>query len=1230
MPSHTAASGLVQIYFATTPPGLMWTWPVWQEITGINHGLFPSNDAHLPAGMSRQDATEIKAYFDMYNSIKSKTKKFAFATGSKGAQFHPGQPKWNHFVTMHWSRWNVHNITLKAFREHGVHPATLLMNEGNLENSKAWLDSDGYIPVMVDSLGRSLFGDDAFHAGSEFLPGKVREGLQSIAQRVWNTTRVQLSRLRQNRDKIQAAAEAAMENKPLTKTNLTSMIRAVAKWRDTSELFSTPENTYAATEMLAQLQTVMTGLGVNVSRRIEPKGTSKVSPLALKALASAEDVSDIAALYHDYFELSLPDDDETNLPDIPEDQKSLNDCGGDFGMEVECSTPPAQLAISLGFTSGIPPVFMRYRHHTGANFWDDRSLLNNVDEDVANGKLLKFSLHWHQLAGVHSIARTVFTRDSRPSDTVGVLIADEVGLGKTAQSIAFISFLNLVISAQKRKRALPKVIRDTPFLGAQSIVPSLPHLIICPGTLMPQWGSEIKSLLVFHAVDIFFYDGSVPSDQFWGPTGAFQSSEHKLHNRIVIASHSIITKDFMATHSTIPKRKKQKVMPWEIPNPRKDLSNTIFGQNFLVVIVDEAHNYRNAGNKHISVLRVLKNAAIRLPMTATPLHTSSKDIASMLRLTGVPHFFTDASMVEEKEDAAALRRAKKMDDDGLAAHEEQVRAVKRLQTQARGHFLRRTTDSVNFEGKPLVPLPPLVEISGVLKITSQEKAIMDRCNEQAKAMIDVCESASPSEIKTKNFYNDYRVTIVWAKENPGDPYPTFKSLAEWQAVKTTKLDVAARICNHYTSRDDVPHVSFHDGHPVFPPPSVGNQSFTRTRRILMFAYFSSMVSLFQNVLSLYNVPSLAINGKITVAKRDKIVKAFYDDSQPARVLILSSVGNAGLNLSCADVIIFFDQPWSSQEERQIRGRAWRQPQKKTVTEIHLFAEDSADLVMYQVARGKKNAFDSFVNKETGKELRQILTGSVLDNGDYIKDKPDATHEQSTKDASIVDLPDPIDLPEATSDFSMFSSDAISERYSERMYGFKTEEVVSDKEKTEAQQPAVAVGKISQQIVDEDEQPSASDQAVSEVAPVASTLLLAIRTIHWLNLSTVAAPTAQGGDNQKNPAKRPRQGTIGDKGRAQIIAESSQIIPQTSETGRFSFIAQQARPLMQQLSSVAPSVLDTTRALSPGPRVAEHTQRLARLDDLAPPPRAALMGAPVREKKRKGKDPRRSRVEESRI
>lgn len=161
---------------------------------------------------------------------------------------------------------------------------------------------------------------------------------------------------------------------------------------------------------------------------------------------------------------------------------------------------------------------------------------------------------------------------------------------------------------------------------------------------------------------------------------------------------------------------------------------------------------RNTGNKHLATLRLLQQARVKLIMTATPLHTAPRvrndgsllavnlifvfgqDIASMGRLVGLPHFFDEASFIEEKSDAATLRQFQKpgqRDEASLSA--ERVRIVRRLQGHCKGHFLCRTSRSVNDQGAPLIPLPPYEEIIGILNLTERENAVIHDRSEAAKA-----------------------------------------------------------------------------------------------------------------------------------------------------------------------------------------------------------------------------------------------------------------------------------------------------------------------------------------------------------------------------------------------------------------------------------------------------------------------------------------------------------------
>lgn len=105
----------------------------------------------------------------------------------------------------------------------------------------------------------------------------------------------------------------------------------------------------------------------------------------------------------------------------------------------------------------------------------------------------------------------------------------------------------------------------------------------------------------------------------------------------------------------------------------------------------------------------------------------------MGRLLGIPHFLSEDSYQEEKDDLANMRKARKLDDDGFSMRKIQVEAARRMQRQFRGFILRRTTDSRNWLGKTLLDLPPHKDIIGVITLTERERRIMNARAEDAKA-----------------------------------------------------------------------------------------------------------------------------------------------------------------------------------------------------------------------------------------------------------------------------------------------------------------------------------------------------------------------------------------------------------------------------------------------------------------------------------------------------------------
>ena len=164
MPSHIAAEVLIQLHAFG---GLPWVYPVWQELTGMQHGLFPHDDQDLPKGWTRNDARDIQSFFHQYNQIppKETTAHQQFASGKN--DIIPGRKKWAQFVQNRWKSWGIE-----------IHPLTIINSNGipihidGVFNNAAWPHSDLYIPAAIDTIAMSIFGPGAF-GDADILPSPL-------------------------------------------------------------------------------------------------------------------------------------------------------------------------------------------------------------------------------------------------------------------------------------------------------------------------------------------------------------------------------------------------------------------------------------------------------------------------------------------------------------------------------------------------------------------------------------------------------------------------------------------------------------------------------------------------------------------------------------------------------------------------------------------------------------------------------------------------------------------------------------------------------------------------------------------------------------------------------------------------------------------------------------------------------------------------------------------------
>ncbi|TFK60185.1 hypothetical protein BDN72DRAFT_779739 [Pluteus cervinus] len=965
MPVHQIHGALTHMYWeAECAP---WTYPEWKEITSVKFGLFPPEDENLPSDWTRADANAIQSYFVQYKAQPPGQKiRFASMTGS-GSTI-PGRVLWKKFVTKGWKDWRIHARITKILMDHNLHPYLLLRHS----TSGAWPDAARYIPIVLPYIALDLFGPGALD-GLDHPKSDIDPMLHALVTRTWSNLNNQRSRSVNQLKKRKAEALAAfadLDRDKLTKRKIDAVITKVARWKTLAEIVSPVESEELIEEMDGELRTLLSGLGADLvggkKRKVLPSLSSQLTLEALKSLASRENVTNTFARYDDFLCNVTHDDTEDLSMQHPAIDVRFGQEGVDPGVEFESQLSRVSLLHNLGFKNGRPLMFNAIRHQNGLNPWDS-PFPEAIDGIVPN--TVPLNLHWHQLAAIHAILRNNFTKNPNPDAACGILITDEVGLGKTFQATGLMAHISELVQRQQKGEVLPPIIAENPYLGTRQQLPNLPHLIICPGTLQCQWEHESKVTAVPKSFDILVYgSGRDLHQQFWAPDGPFESSKHPPYHRIIIASHASLLQDFDFLYAA-PQLHSKGSLPWEVPRRLPGFDNkvksTLFHQSYLVTTVDEAHEYRNPGPKHVAALAILKQSTLRVIMTATPLQTSTKDLAAMGRLVGIPHFLSELALTEEKADANKIRSVKgngQDDDKPVRDCLEEISA--RMNNQFGNHIIRRGASSKDWEGKPLISLPPCRSIQVNLQLSQWESDIMEQLED---GVIDTASAGNSVRKTSRNFYLEMRLGAGYARLDTQDPLPKFKTLEEWHRQKSTKMDACARICQHLLSRDDASDPIIENGKITFPPlpPLQPGEVPKQTHKILVYQEFPSLGPLLRNVLNLYGVKHLYIEGRQTLEQRAAIVERFRTDDN-YRVLIFSKIGTVGLNLSRACILIFFDQPWSAQDETQIRGRLHRQPQKLEVKCYHLLALDTADVLLAGLAEGKKGMMEAFLRKDRGK------------------------------------------------------------------------------------------------------------------------------------------------------------------------------------------------------------------------------------------------------------------------
>ncbi|KAJ7924760.1 P-loop containing nucleoside triphosphate hydrolase protein, partial [Mycena leptocephala] len=206
-------------------------------------------------------------------------------------------------------------------------------------------------------------------------------------------------------------------------------------------------------------------------------------------------------------------------------------------------------------------------------------------------------------------------------------------------------------------------------------------------------------------------------------------------------------------------------------------------------------------------------------------------------------------------------------------------------------------------------------------------------------------------------------TVTHPSCSAGYEWANPESLDEWRMDPFRKLETLAEIIKYHLEKDGRLAVSINaDSSVVFPSSTLGENPIPMSPdKLLVCAAWPSSNEQMLTVLQLYGIARgnmVTLNGLMTIADRKNAVEQFNDPAGP-RIMIMSGVGMTGLNLPVANILIMIDTLWSAQEDRQLIGRIWRQPQPKTVLVYQLMAKNTPDVSLNNISFDKLAMHEAF-------------------------------------------------------------------------------------------------------------------------------------------------------------------------------------------------------------------------------------------------------------------------------
>ncbi|GAB4844308.1 Probable helicase chr10 [Ancistrocladus abbreviatus] len=441
-----------------------------------------------------------------------------------------------------------------------------------------------------------------------------------------------------------------------------------------------------------------------------------------------------------------------------------------------------------------------------------------------------------------------------------------------------------------------------------------PFLVLCPLSVTDGWLSEMEKFSP--KLKVLRYVGE---------------KEHRRTLRRTIYEYV----EAQSSSSNVP------VLPFDVLLTTYDVA--LMDQDFLsqfawhYAIIDEAQRLKNHSSVLYTVLRERFVMPRRLLMTGTPIQNNLTELWALMHFC-MPLVFGALlqflSIFNEVGDPSTGH-------DGHKA-KEQLRTLKCIL----GAFMLRRTKSKLIECGTLV-LPPLTEITMMIPLVALQKKVYMSILRRELPKLLAFASGTSSVQSLQNIVIQLRKACSHPYLFPGiepEPYEEGEHLVQ----ASGKLIILDQLLQR-----------LHDsGH-----------------RVLLFAQMTRTLDILQDFLELRQYSYERLDGSIRAEERFAAIRSFSRQSVNGKsnsqanengafvFMISTRAGGVGLNLIAADTVIFYEQDWNPQVDRQALQRAHRIGQMNHVLSVSLVTAHTIEEVIMRRAQGKLQLSHNVVGED---------------------------------------------------------------------------------------------------------------------------------------------------------------------------------------------------------------------------------------------------------------------------